>query len=118
MELKRIRMRLRYLACQCAGSAAELRIVLVHTVLALDNQLAVGEIGIVNTFGRYRYDSCKDKENFSIISSSSIQLLTFDGNCLLASAVAIGIARRAAIDAGILGGYIMDDHAMRVSCVE
>lgn len=52
MELKRIGMRLRDLASQCAGSAAELRIVLVHTVMALDNQLAVGKVGIVNALGR------------------------------------------------------------------
>lgn len=45
-------MRLRNLASQCAGSAAELRIVLIHTVMALDDQLAVGKVGIVNTLWR------------------------------------------------------------------
>lgn len=34
--------------CQCAGSAAELSIVLVGAILRLDDQLAVSKVGIVN----------------------------------------------------------------------
>lgn len=57
MELNRIGMGRHDLAGQCAGSTTELGVVLVEAVLALDDQFAVGEVGIVDALGRDRYDS-------------------------------------------------------------
>lgn len=57
MELNRIGMGRHNLAGQCAGSTTELGVVFVEAVLALNDQLAVGEVGIVNALGRHGYDS-------------------------------------------------------------
>ena len=39
---------------QGAGHAAELGVVLVGAVLGLDDELAVGEVGVVRALGRHR----------------------------------------------------------------
>jgi len=59
VELYRIGMKWGrgHLARQCAGSAAELGVVRIGTVLALDDQLAVGKVRIVDALRRHRYNS-------------------------------------------------------------
>lgn len=48
-----------HLARQRAGSAAELGVVRIGTVSALDDKLAVSEVRIVNALGRHWYNSWK-----------------------------------------------------------